>query len=925
MRKKTVSKRLADKKRSNLLPVFVSVIFSGLLVLLFFSCPNPLPPELTSQIKDKIGPTVTISSPEDGSSYASSVQVEGTVEDAAMDQNIESSFRLTYRIIPETLPGGSASVETDGSFSFTFPTEGFGGSMIIEVTAYDWNGNIGTASVSLVDEGAIPSFAAAAGNGSVEFSWDSVPLSTGYTIYYENRDTIPTEEFSSTISIDDGAVTSYTFTGCENGYIHTFQLRSHSSEGDDNWSDVIRAIPLSDMSLCPVIEKHYDRILVRWHPLDSIDQYVVGKSTSPTGPFINISGEITGNTYTDNSAVMERGYFYSVRPAKYNKNWSRPGYGRRTPFAVGADRLLDNSDTPGWGFGIAVSGGYAYLADFEEGLRVFDISDTSNIFQVSHIDTPGITYAVVIKDNLAYVACKGAGLYIYNIQNPSDISFVGSCDTPYNARGIDVEGEYAYLVTGSDKKLHIIQINNPENPVEMSSADTFDVAYNIDVDNGFAYVAEDDLGMRIFDISEPDNPQQKSLCSIPSRARNVTISGDIAYVSDSGYGLRVIDIEDRANPQELAWFDTDGITYDVELSGKYAYVADNRGGIRILNIETPSTPFEIDRCVTPGYAMRLAVENGVAFVADHDRGITTVNVSLPSQLVEKTSNTSLVKVLGVAVQGETIVVSDVDNGLHLFTMSEENSLVPVGSHSTPDDAYRLGAAGLYAFVADNQGLQVFDISDSTTPMPVSTFFSLDHSRNIKLSGRYAYLSDRQGGFRILDISNVYEIQEVGFVDTDNQTYCTALQDDYAFVADELGGVRIIDISEPEIPFEVTSPITTTDKVMGVDTGSVPGYLYIAELNAGIRVFDIADPVNPVEKSSVDTIVAGEVNTFGGGYLAVAGREEGVRIYSVIDPELPVELAHFPTPGSTYSIAIDGNLLYAADHDGGLRVLEMRTE
>ena len=46
-------------------------------------------------------------------------------------------------------------------------------------------------------------------------------------------------------------------------------------------------------------------------------------------------------------------------------------------------------DTPGWAFGVVVSGSYAYVEDGEDGLCLIDVSDSTDPLEVGFVDTPG--------------------------------------------------------------------------------------------------------------------------------------------------------------------------------------------------------------------------------------------------------------------------------------------------------------------------------------------------------------------------------------------------------------------------------------------------------------------------------------------------------------------------------------------------------
>ena len=114
------------------------------------TCLNPMNEDMLLHVKDVVQPGITISSPADGSSYAATVIVTGTVADFSTASGDGGRVAaLSYEIVPATIPGGDVPFSADGSFTFQFPTAGFSGPMVVRITARDWNGNQAQASISL--------------------------------------------------------------------------------------------------------------------------------------------------------------------------------------------------------------------------------------------------------------------------------------------------------------------------------------------------------------------------------------------------------------------------------------------------------------------------------------------------------------------------------------------------------------------------------------------------------------------------------------------------------------------------------------------------------------------------------------------------------------------------------------------------------
>jgi hypothetical protein len=75
-------------------------------------------------------------------------------------------------------------------------------------------------------------------------------------------------------------------------------------------------------------------------------------------------------------------------------------------------------DTPSFAWSVAVSGGYAFVADFDSGMQVIDVSVPDNPRIVGHVDTPGVGNGVPVAGAYAYVADGWYGFDVIDLHNP---------------------------------------------------------------------------------------------------------------------------------------------------------------------------------------------------------------------------------------------------------------------------------------------------------------------------------------------------------------------------------------------------------------------------------------------------------------------------------------------------------------------------
>jgi hypothetical protein len=150
---------------------------------------------------------------------------------------------------------------------------------------------------------------------------------------------------------------------------------------------------------------------------------------------------------------------------------------------------------------------------------------------------------VQVVGNYAYVADFNSGLQIIDISNPTNPTRKGSYDTSGYAAGVQVVGNYAY-VADSDSGLQIIDISNPTTPTRKGSYDTSGWAFGVQVVGNYAYVADYDSGLQIIDISNPTTPTLKGNYNTSGYARGVQVVGNYAYVADDEDGLKIINVSE---------------------------------------------------------------------------------------------------------------------------------------------------------------------------------------------------------------------------------------------------------------------------------------------------------------------------------------------------------------------------------------------
>jgi hypothetical protein len=91
-------------------------------------------------------------------------------------------------------------------------------------------------------------------------------------------------------------------------------------------------------------------------------------------------------------------------------------------------------DTSGSAYGVAVSGNYAYVADYTAGLQVIDVSNPTHCVRVGGYYTSGAAWGVAVAGNRIFVADGEKGLKVVctlpNVQFMTRVDD-GMLGTPY--------------------------------------------------------------------------------------------------------------------------------------------------------------------------------------------------------------------------------------------------------------------------------------------------------------------------------------------------------------------------------------------------------------------------------------------------------------------------------------------------------------
>ena len=276
----------------------------------------------------------------------------------------------------------------------------------------------------------------------------------------------------------------------------------------------------------------------------------------------------------------------------------------------------------GWLDDVAVSGHYAYVADWEGSLQVIDVSDPTNPVGVGGCETGEEAWAVAVavSGHYAYSVGWRAGLEVIDVSDPANPVWVGGCRIGARARDVAVSDHYVYVAADDEGGLEVIDVSNPANPVRVGGCETGEEAWAVALSGDYAYVTEwnglaEWGGLVVIDVSDPANPVRVGICEIGDLAEGVAVLGDYAYVAAGDAGLEVIDVSDPANPVRVGGCKTGRSATGVAVLGHYAYVALWGHGLGVIDVSDPANPVWLDDSDTFSDATGVAISGHYVYVA----------------------------------------------------------------------------------------------------------------------------------------------------------------------------------------------------------------------------------------------------------------------------------------------------------------------
>ncbi|UCG00785.1 MAG: hypothetical protein JSW11_14340 [Candidatus Heimdallarchaeota archaeon] len=295
------------------------------------------------------------------------------------------------------------------------------------------------------------------------------------------------------------------------------------------------------------------------------------------------------------------------------------------------------------------------------------------------------------------------------------------------------------------------------------------------------------------------------------------------------------------------------------------------------------------------------------------------------------------------------------------------ALKELGQIDTGGDAFDIQVVDTLAYVIDMRydGLKIINVSDPSNPTLIGQFrdggvpheLFVDEARDLVLIG------DMWDGFEIINVSNPLQPTKAGSFDDGGEPEWFDANGNIAYVGDWQEGLEILNLTDPSNPTEISQldlrdilavqvyqnyvylGLPESLKIINVTDPNAPNEVNEVDVNGTIRdmevfndlcfmaceknefqIYNVSNPLNPVFLALISETGFGMDLVVNGDLVWVAGWVNGLAVFNVSDPTNPVKVGnYYDDSGATKGVYVKDNLIYVADSDDGLEILEIDNE
>ncbi len=577
---------------------------------------------------------------------------------------------------------------------------------------------------------------------------------------------------------------------------------------------------------------------------------------------------------------------------------------------------------------VVLDGSYAYLGgqrwtgvEWVPALFIVDIASpgTPTLAGYTDLDASGVglqAESVAVLGNLAFVAGFNRGLYVVDITSKSaPIVRRQAVDAALLVQAYDVavqnrSGTRLLAVAGNSATAVYTITGTDANPTVTRNSSSIGGSSSVAFSSsGTILYASQGSFVRAWQTSNPASPTALSAVEPAGSSVGVgrlTLSGTRLFAAMNIYGYAVVDVSNPSSLRTAFNRNVPGSIEHVAVGDGYSFVSTGRDyPFRIYGSNDPSAARLVDTQSALRSAARIAAYGGRLYVSEFSGDWTSSVFSLenPAMPSEVVTDAGAYTPYDFAFAGGRSFIAAERSGVMQW------SLQPPGSQTHAPQV-------LPPWYVSTQGGNAWSVA---------------------LFGNYALLGTSGSWLNVVDLSRASQgfLTVVAAVTTQPAAGGTrearriALAGSYAFIANEAAGVRVVSVQDPEFPSALAgfgSPWSTGETAAVAAFGE---YVLAADTLAGLMVYEASNPRSwsasgtaqawrqPSAAPAFDLVVRGS-------YAYVAYGSAGLGIWEISNPLAPLLVGSVQAVGfDPRSLTIYGDYLYATDGGSKLYTVSLK--
>jgi len=412
--------------------------------------------------------------------------------------------------------------------------------------------------------------------------------------------------------------------------------------------------------------------------------------------------------------------------------------------------------------GVSVSGTLAYVADYNAGLQVVDVSDVNNPQIMGSVSVQGAE-VVGVSGRWAYV--NGDVFQIIDVSDPQFPSMRGSVRTGDRPTGLSISGNLVSVTLGQFG-IQLIDVSDVFRPSVVSSFSGWAYGVHLTSDLLYSGTGSFEHFVNVFDVSDPYNPQFLSHVKTPSyydefieiwssvTPHELTVSDDCIYATAGNAGLLVIDASDISNLQIVSNTRLDvfqGYAVGVTVSSPLVYLAMADAGLYVMDASDRSHP-QLERTYdTPGRAQAVSISDGVAYVADDTGGLQVFDLSIQRGVFITDGAASQM----VAVDN-TAYLADTEKNLYVLNITDTQAVVALSRYFLAHHAVDMAVLNNTLCVSEGpDGIEIIDVSNKAALSYVGSITrGIQSARAVSIDNNRLYVNNADQSIVVFDLDKL---------------------------------------------------------------------------------------------------------------------------------------------------------------------------